>query len=84
MVKDISEEANKLDNDLLYFGKRDGVMVRIRNQAWTKVPEVREQNSATFYFIFLKFHPYFKRCHSGILIIMLVNPKSTIRVLDLG
>ena len=55
MLKEISDEANKLENDLLYFGRRDGVMVRIRNQAWkslTKVPKVGKQNYTTFYSIF--------------------------------
>ena len=50
MVKEISDEANKLDTDSLYFGRRDGVMVRIRNQAWTKVSNVGKQNSI-FYLI---------------------------------
>ena len=39
MLKEISDEANKLENDLLYFGRRDGVMVRIRNQAWKSIDE---------------------------------------------
>lgn len=52
MVKEISDEANKMDNDLLYFGRRDGVMVRIRNQVWTKIPKVGQQNYTTFILFF--------------------------------